>query len=96
MDESASDPVSIGSPEGLSPVATPAGEARPRLLRDRLLIALLLCLGISEPIAYLADWPSIRAVARISSASNCPLVFNQVGGIEFWASSFEFQFVGRV
>jgi len=63
--------------------------------KNRILVVLLILIGISEPLAFLADWPGVRAIGRISSASNCPLVFNQVGGMEFWASRYRFDFVDR-
>lgn len=54
-------------------------------MATRLATLILLIVGICEPVGVLLSWPRLRALGRISSASNAPLVFNQVGGIEFWA-----------
>ena len=61
----------------------------------RLAILILRVVGVSEPVGALSSWPRLRAVGRLTSASNAPLVFNQVGGIEFWASRYRFTFRDR-
>lgn len=95
MGESASGPVSTGYSEEFLGTGRSALQVHRNPLKDNLLIAILIVIGISEPLAFLADWPFIRAIGRLSSTSNCPLVFNQVGGIEFWASHFEFELIDR-
>lgn len=64
-------------------------------LAIRLALFALVLVGIAEPVGFLTGSPSLRAFGRLSSASNAPLVFNQVLGIEFWASRYSFEFLGR-
>lgn len=59
------------------------------------LLAALLVVGVSEPLGVLFSMPRLRAVGRLTSASNSPLVFNQVAGIEFWANRYTFELTGR-
>lgn len=61
----------------------------------RILVAALALIGISEPLGSMLHLPSLRALGRITSASNSPLVFNQVEGIEFWANEYSFELRSR-
>lgn len=61
----------------------------------RALLAGLVLIGISEPLGVIFSSTRLRTAGRMSSASNCPLVFNQVDGIEFWANSYAFELRGR-
>ena len=95
MNESASGPATARSSLRFACNAVPSGEDRRAPLRTGLIAAFLLMVGVSEPAAFLANLPGVRAIARMSSASNCPLVFNQVGGIEFWASEYQIEFLDQ-
>lgn len=63
--------------------------------RDRWMAALLIAIGISEPAGAFLHSPLLRGLGRLSSASVNPLVFNQVGGIEFWAARYRFELAHR-
>lgn len=68
-------------------------------VRTRIFTALLLLVGVSEPIGSALRLSSLREFGRLTSASNSPLVFNQVEGVEFWANRFRFEFhdaAGRI
>lgn len=70
-------------------------EAETTTMAMRLAVLILLILGVSEPVGILASWPRLRALGRLTSVSNAPLVFNQVEGFEFWASRSGFTFRDR-
>ena len=59
------------------------------------LTVLLVLVGISEPVGVLLSMPRLRGFGRLTSSSNSPLVFNQVGGIEFWANRYRFRLTDR-
>lgn len=59
------------------------------------LLVVLLVVGVSEPLGVFLSMPRLRAFGRLTSASNSPLVFNQVAGIEFWANRYTFELIGR-
>ncbi len=59
------------------------------------LSVLLVLVGVAEPAGFLVGNRTLREMGRLSSASSLPLVFNDVGGVAFWANHYTFEFTDR-